>query len=63
MIVRWTTEEGVEVKLDFDYGVCEKVQVGTKVEEQYDPEALDAVPKVEVEVPVYEYMCPDPLRA
>ena len=36
---------------------CERIQVGTKTEERPDPEALAAVPTVEVEVPVYEWKC------
>lgn len=37
--------------------VCVARQVGTKTVMKKDPEALKAVPEVEVEVPVYEYDC------
>ena len=64
MKARWTTGAGVQVEVNFGSGTCERVQVGTKTVEQYDPEALAAIPKVTVEEPVYEYRCSDdPLRA
>ena len=64
MNAHWITNAGVQVTVDFGSGTCERVQVGTKTVEQYDPEALAAVPMVTVEEPVYEYRCSDdPLRA
>lgn len=42
--------------------VCERVQVGTETVTEPDPDALEAVPMVEVERPVYEWQC-SPLLA
>lgn len=48
-------------------GTCERVQVGTKVEKQRDPKAVAAalalIPEVDVEVPVFEVRCSDPIVA
>jgi len=38
---------------------CERVQTGTKTVKQPDPEALKQVPTIEVEEPVYEWLCPE----
>lgn len=37
--------------------VCERRQTGTRVERVPDPEALKAVPMVDLEVPVWEWEC------
>lgn len=37
---------------------CERVQTGTKTVTKPDPEALRQVPNVEIEEPVYEWICP-----
>jgi len=37
--------------------VCVAREVGTEMKKVQDPEALKAVPMVEIEVPVYEYDC------
>lgn len=63
MTVRGETHLGIKWQIDFREGVCERVQVGTKTVEKYDSDALLAIPKVIVEEPVFEWMCPDPLRA
>ncbi len=42
--------------------VCERVQVGTRTVQQPAPDA-PPVPMVDVEVPVYEWRCPDSLLA
>lgn len=42
---------------------CERVQIGTKTVEKPDPEALKQVPTVEVEEPVYEWICPESVLA
>lgn len=39
--------------------VCTKVQVGTRTVTKPDPEAIAAVPTIEVEEPIYEWECPD----
>lgn len=49
--VRWQMSLGT--------GVCERVLVGTRTEMKPDPNIV--VPLVEVEVPVYEVRCVDPL--
>jgi hypothetical protein len=61
MVVTGETNLGVRWKIDFRDGVCEKVQVGTKKVERADPAAYDALPRVIVEEPIYEYRCPDPI--
>ena len=60
MLVSWY-DSGVRVEVNFGSGVCEQKQVGTKIVETYDPEQLAALTKIEVEQPVYEYFCPDPI--
>ena len=60
MLVSWF-DSGVRVEVNFGSGVCEQKQVGTKIVETYDPEQLAALTKIEVEQPVYEYFCPDPI--
>lgn len=62
MKLRGVTNLGFAWEVDFGTGVCEQVQVGTKRVKTFDPEALAAVPMVERDEPVFEYMCPDPLR-
>lgn len=63
MIVSGTAAHGIEWKIDFRDGVCEMVQVGTKKVERVDPEVYATLPRVEVNEPVYEYRCPDPIVA
>lgn len=63
MIVSGTAAHDIKWQIDFREGVCEKVQVGTKKVERVDPEVYDSLPRVEVEEPVYEYRCPDPITA
>lgn len=60
MIVRYE-HNGVPVGIDFGSGICEKKQVGTTKRMGYDPEALKNIPMVEIEEPVYTYLCDDPL--
>lgn len=60
MLVSWF-DSGVRVEVNFGSGVCEKRQVGVKKVDSYDPVGLAAVSKIEVEQPVYEYFCPDPI--
>lgn len=60
MIVKYDFN-GVPVEIDFGSGVCEKKQVGTTKRMRYDPEALKNIPMVEIEEPVYTYLCDDPL--
>ena len=60
MLVSWF-DSGVRAEVNFGSGVCEQKQVGTKIVETYDPEQLAALTKIEVEQPVYEYFCPDPI--
>lgn len=45
----------------FSDSVCTRVQTGTRTKTIPDPVALDAVPLIEVEEPVYEWRCADPL--
>ena len=61
MTVRGESTLGIRWQVDFGDGVCERVQVGTKTVEQYDSDALLALPKVTVEEPIFEYRCPDPI--
>lgn len=61
LTVHGTAAHGITWSIDFGFGVCERVQVGTKKVEKYDPEALSAIPKIVVEEPVFEYRCPDPI--
>lgn len=63
MVVRGESSSGFAWQIDFRDGVCEKVQVGTKMVERYDEDVLAAVPKRLVEEPVYEYLCADPIVA
>ena len=63
MTVRGETHLGIKWQIDFREGVCERVRVGTKTVEKYDSDALLSIPKVTVEEPVFEWMCPDPLRS
>ena len=55
------TLNGFKVEVSAGDGVCEIVQVGTRVEQQPDPEYIAAAPVIDVEVPVFERRCPDPL--
>lgn len=41
------------------YGVCERVQVGTRTVREPAPDAV----MIEVEQPVFQYRCPDPIVA
>ena len=43
--------------------VCERVQIGTKVVEKHDPDVLAALPKIKVEEPQYEWVCPPSILA
>lgn len=61
MIVSGTAAHGIEWKIDFRDGVCERVQVGTKKVERVDMDAYAALPKVEVSEPIFEYICADPI--
>ncbi|MCC2033099.1 hypothetical protein [Microbacterium allomyrinae] len=63
MLVRGVTNLGVAWEINFRSGVCERVQVGTKRVERFDPAVIASIPKVTVDEPVYEYMCPDPIVA
>lgn len=63
MIVSGTAAHGIKWQVDFRDGVCEQVQVGTRKVERVDPEVYDSLPRVEVEEPVYEYICADPIAA
>lgn len=60
MLARWDSS-GVSVEVNFGTGVCEQRQVGTQKVMSYDPAALANVPKIEVEQPIFEYFCPDPI--
>lgn len=53
---------GLRVGASCGTGACERVQVGTKTVKQPDPEALALVPMVDVEVPIFEVRCVDPLN-
>lgn len=61
MLAHWLGPHGISVVINFHSGTCERKQVGTKRVTTYDPEALAALPRVEVEEPIFEYMCPDPI--
>jgi len=53
-------------RLDLSIGrktFCERVQTGTVTVEKPDPEALERVPTIEVEEPVYEWICPESVLA
>jgi hypothetical protein len=39
--------------------VCERIQTGTRVVTRPDPKVVADIPMVEVEEPVYEWVCPD----
>ena len=54
----WLSVHGISVEVNFGSGVCEKVQVGTRKVSSFDPDALAALPRVEVEEPIWEYVCP-----
>lgn len=55
------TSIGVSWEISLGYGLCEQVQVGTKVVEKIDPAYLENAPMIKVEEPVYETRCVDPL--
>ena len=63
MLARGATSVGIAWEVNFRSGVCERVQVGTRTEESYAPEQIANLEKVTIEVPVYEYVCPDPILA
>lgn len=63
MTISGTTNLGIQWEIDFGTGVCERVQVGTKTVQKFDPEQLASVRKVTVQEPVYEFRCPDPIIA
>lgn len=62
MVVKLNYQD-TPVEINFGAGTCEKKQVGTRTRLGYDPEALKNIPMVEVEEPVYEYLCNDPLAS
>lgn len=47
------------VTINVGQALCERVQVGTRTVSQPDPEALAALPRIEVEEPVFEWYCND----
>jgi hypothetical protein len=50
--------EGVPVEINtYRADVCVARKVGTETKQVKDPEALKAIPMVEIKVPVYEYDC------
>lgn len=55
------TERGLSFRLYTGTGVCERVQVGTRTVKRHDPDLLAAVPLVDVEEPIFETRCVDPL--
>lgn len=57
------TAAGIPWVVEFGRGACERKQVGTKRVEKYDPDALASIQMIEVEEPIYEYFCPDPLAS
>ena len=58
----WTN--GVSYSIFGGPAVCKRVQVGTRVVEKPDPDyEPEEVPTIQVEEPVYEYRCPDPIVA
>jgi hypothetical protein len=61
MLARGVTSTGIAWEINFHSGTCERVQVGTKRVERFDPKALAAIPKITVDEPVYEYVCADPI--
>lgn len=63
MIISGVAAHGIEWKVDLGVGVCEKVLVGTKKVMRHDPEKMAIIPMVEVNEPVYEYLCADPIAA
>lgn len=50
---------GVEIRIVIGEALCERVQTGTKIVEEVDPEYLETAPKITVEEPVYEIRCSD----
>lgn len=61
IVLSGVTHLGFAWEISFGTGVCEQKQVGTKKVMRYDPEQIKNIPLVEVEEPVYEYLCPDPI--
>lgn len=61
MYVRGVNELGIAWEINFHAGTCERVQVGTKRVEQFDPAYVANIPMVTVDEPVYEYVCADPI--
>lgn len=61
IFIRGAMPNGLRFEFFTGSGVCEIVQVGTRVEKQPDPEYIAAAPVIDVEVPVFERRCPDPL--
>lgn len=54
---------GISWVLSLGRGVCERVQVGTVKKMIHDPALVAEIPLVEVEEPVLEWRCPDPIVA
>ncbi|GAA1915002.1 hypothetical protein GCM10009775_04300 [Microbacterium aoyamense] len=63
MLARGVTSTGIAWEINFHSGTCERVQVGTKKVERFEPEALANLKKVTVDEPIYEYVCADPIVA
>ena len=61
IVLSGVTHLGFVWEISFGTGVCEQKQVGTKKVMRYDPEQIKKIPLVEVEEPLYEYLCPDPI--
>lgn len=59
--LRGTTDAGLTFQFYTGTGVCEMVQTGTRTVRKPDPKALASVPLVDVEEPVFERRCPDPV--
>lgn len=56
-----TSNSGVCWSIYVGRGVCRKVQTGTRTVTRPDPELVKDIPTVEVQEPIYEYICDDPL--
>lgn len=62
IFLRGDATSGLRWHVTVGTGVCERVQVGTKTVQKIDPDFLVNVPMIDVEEPIFEVRCPDPLR-
>jgi hypothetical protein len=53
---------GLSWKVNVGQGTCERVQVGTRTVTKIDPDYLVGAPMIQVDEPVFEIVCADPIN-